>query len=123
MKQHITEKQLNELSEKGRIRYASWCDPRDGLNWPAGRRKDGTPFKFKLPLLTIGQLIEFLREKITVTIYMDILILGVHDKQIKYTELCDALWQAVKEVLILEDKYCKCGQVKMDESKFCKDCI
>lgn len=90
MKQHITADQLNELSDKAKEKLREW--------WSSEGK----------PLLSIGQLIEFLdiyennfefekmhgyweiRRKLDLDYY-----------QVKETaqELCDALWQAVKEVL------------------------
>ena len=91
MKQHITPKQLNELSEKGkeRLRKLAWDSPYEVTE----ENKNG------LPLLSIGQMIEFLREKTTITIYMETLIIGVNEAKIEYKELSDALWKACKEVL------------------------
>ena len=46
MKQNITSKQLEELSKRGKKKLQDWNDPED--------------VGFGLPLLSIGQMIEFL---------------------------------------------------------------
>lgn len=86
MKQHITPKQLNELSEKGKKRLRRWWKPRDGdifrfggeeLKWEAivcddtrkmcDWEKKITNEEYEnepiYPLLSIGQMVEFLSEK------------------------------------------------------------
>jgi len=130
MKQHITVEQLNELSEKGKKGLRKWWEPKEGdkfLNYAGevfygeGYGPDdntyspdkvyfaGTAGEGKeedLPLLSIGQLIEFLRES------SNFGTLGVltanswvvnHNlpltKSFKAKELCDALWEACREVL------------------------
>jgi len=137
MKKHITVKQLNELNEKGKRKYwkITWSklegkDIDNIQDAKTGRfyYKDSKnpPLNF-YPLLSIGQMIELLDENKklnseTVMGYRE----SEHGSIIEYKTqegLCDNLWQAVKKVLTLEDKYCKCGQVKMDESEFCKWCI
>ena len=131
MKQHITEEQLNELSDKAKERLGEWWK----LQYQNHKLSEGDPIlylktwgrtpdyfyvdrvrpKHTLPLLSIGEMIEFLDEN-----YKDIRI--NHDKNIegfawqfchyyqdirergyryhnRKPELCDALWEAVKEVL------------------------
>ena len=68
MKLHISQKQLNELSEEGKERYSDFCSK--SLKIVVGKSDDyrknsdgdlilkGTTWK--LPLLSIGQMIEFL---------------------------------------------------------------
>jgi hypothetical protein len=101
MKQHITPDQLNELSEKGKRRLIQWYNLKkiDDL-------KNKTGDAPKTPLLSIGQMIEFLEE--TTKYQLHILRRTVdwkiiHGKQqygkVLGGELCDALWEAVKEVL------------------------
>jgi hypothetical protein len=99
MKQHITPKQLNELSEKGRKKLFKYIRTRESLN--------ETPmvavlkvFEDKqLMLLSIGQLIEFLDEKGKLRLTIG----GGKLKAItwKFEEeiLCDLLWESVKEIL------------------------
>lgn len=85
MKQHITVEQLNELSVAAKSNLREWS-------------KD----KGYIPLPSIGQMIEFLGEHQMVSInqYQD----GweVYKKENKdpyHEELCDSLWEAVKQVL------------------------
>jgi len=120
VKQHITTEQLDfELNDKGKAKLRSWWKPKigdlyiwhdgwsekngfnwtinvvdeedeaiDGLIWIDG---DKTP---KYPLLSIGQMIEFLR----IDYYHAIADYGGFD-WVEPSMVCDALWQAVKEKL------------------------
>jgi len=91
MKQHITPKQLNELSEKGRRRYLSFVN-----------KIHNTDFKMEwwdskqLSLLSIGQMIEFLGETWWKDFYAGDSEVGFG---IGNNSLCNGLWEAVKEVL------------------------
>jgi len=87
MKQHITVKQLNELSEKGKKRLRKWWD------------KDEQYVKhYPLPLLSIGQMIEFLvKNDAFDDNWQGSVILPCRFDEIN--KLCDALFSAVKEVL------------------------
>jgi len=114
MKQHITPKQLNELSEKGKSKLFVWLTKKGyhdgqcfmcGPDVHAGRRK--TVDKIK-PLLSIGQMLEFLSDKNNVkypiTIherFLDwkVVSRGSNEVYTKGLELCDALWEAVKDIL------------------------
>ena len=97
MKQHITEEQLGELSEKG---MEKWFD----FLWNTVLKKDtfrGTTNSEIIELTTIGQMIEFLDEN-EIWFQKDekswdvwVQYQGAYTKK----ELCDALWEAVKEVL------------------------
>lgn len=124
MKQHITEKQFKELSNKGRNLLIEWCVKRSlGTEWyHTGLKRKMFSFDCKcqypesdvgFPELSIGQMIEFLNQK------------GRYFKSLSYEfpfgwqvwhtkdgdfnnamskrnigkQLCDALWEAVKEVL------------------------
>ena len=121
MKQHITPKQLNELSEKGKERLRKWWKPKyadffycfyqkkrflygvfDLVSASSMEKINDDDF----PLLSIGQMIEFLDWPLVINSYVKITDRseGWVVKKIKYTinedkELCDALWKAVKEVL------------------------
>jgi hypothetical protein len=105
MKQHITPKQLAELSEKGKEKYFRWVSK----YYPV-KDAGGACSGYRGPLLSIGQMIELLKEK-----GWEAIELGeIHSKNacivhclrgksagkwfIEKTR-CDALWQAVKEVL------------------------
>lgn len=121
MKQHITPKQLNELSEKGKERLRKWWKPKRG-DWfythnagkvaliTKGMKTKSNRFflnrKDRLsPLLSIGQMIEFLddrdewsMEKIftwSIDLDRDDGIKDVYD----LVELVDSLWEACKKVL------------------------
>jgi len=90
MKQYPTIKQIDELSKKGK--EALW-------QWRIKQKIDGTYQwgRFKtLPLLSIGQMIEFLEES-QVGEGGEVLI--EWSEAYGDEELCDALWLAVKEVL------------------------
>ncbi len=97
MKQHITEKQFNELGNKGESTLFRWG------------KKRGLPSK---PLLSMGQMLEFLDEKKKWKMFMSInhftgsncwgIMDGLNQgRPVLYSskELCDALWEAVKEIL------------------------
>jgi hypothetical protein len=141
MKQHITIEQLKELSEKGKERLRKWWEPKkydlivthsdylgkDGFQigffvsdygyLNSGYRIDGeytNGYREKndcLPLLSIGQMIEFLEEHefynflsiektgTNWTVWIEEADL-TRDKVGRYqSELCDALWEAVKLVI------------------------
>jgi len=128
MKQKITVKQLDELSEKGKKKLREWWKPKEG-DWILNKAihpKSGKKHKIELclssptafvweqminnalPLLSIGQMIEFLDYHL-----LDIVTYCEDNKIIKYEvdlfprklvyfknkNLCDALWLAVKEIL------------------------
>ena len=130
MKQNITAEQLNKLSEKGKEKLIQWWKPVFGdkfMNW-AGEVFYGeqhgsddesyTPDKIyyagseaegkekDLPLLSIGQMIEFLGLEVVCLEnegnYYSVKTLkhlNYHTEPEEYPELCDALWEACKEVL------------------------
>ena len=97
MKQNISVKQLNELSDKGRkafykylkskgIKVTEWKDSFGGDNYEV---EEGM-------LLSIGQMIEFLGDSYIKSVVID------KDGKRSYTHttgLADALWESVKEVL------------------------
>jgi len=134
MKQHITIDQLNELSDKGKEKLRKWWKP-DIRDWRMVTCIGTKHFEFKyenfmkpedeankdyikwiknngLPLLSIGQMIEYLKKecikypdkfyKMDNQVYSlmlamsDIRKINVIDWQ---GELCDSLWEAVKENL------------------------
>ena len=113
MKQHITVKQLNGLSKEGKEKLRSWWKPlgndylysptyemgRKTGKWAIGincnewardwNKKKMQRFEWvreTLPLLSIGQMIEFLGDK---WIY----------KHAGNDKLCDTLWKVVRGVL------------------------
>ena len=85
MKQHITVKQLDELEEKEKLE--KWCFRKRYFN-------SRIPERLVMPLLSIGQMIEFLYEH--KYDYGDVDFLTFDDST---PDICDALWEAVKEVL------------------------
>lgn len=111
MKQHITTKQLNELSEKGKERLLDyWLKHHNGV----GHLVKDAPEEY-CDFLSIGQMIEFLIDKNQRGNYDDfnLSISGVFcpgmdqgwqvntlDIERYYGDvLVDCLWEAVKEVL------------------------
>lgn len=106
MKQKITTKQISELSFAGENNLHNWA-------YRHGYRKriveKGT-FSFCLPLLTIGQMIEFMDDQGNFgyskqfvgsgnTLYWVIREKNKKENKFKSVELCDTLWKAVKQVL------------------------
>lgn len=124
MKQHITVEQLNELSDKGKEKLRRWWKPRLGdkficpLRSPKVELFPGESYlplnsdvlndKRTLPLLLIGQLIEYLYDHRSNKTYKTIEIPIEVDcwecgrGGIKPDIFCDKLWKAVKS--LLEDK-------------------
>lgn len=105
MKQHITFSQLKELSNKAIDRLDIWYH--DECEHVCHEVETDLP-RHPLPLLSIGQMIEFLDDANSVGysdeagfIYLESTKeWGVTTSATYYkTELCDALWEAVKEIL------------------------
>lgn len=108
MKQHITVEQLNELSKKGKGNLGHWFYQKQDLSHGEDPKN---------LLLSIGQMIEFLDEYFSkekrdfdIRIHsagtawkypgqrlvdLSIITYEIEDE----VELCDALWEACKEVL------------------------
>lgn len=114
MKQHITVEQLKELDEKGKKKLREWWKIKDGnIYWfpKDEERNEGTAvFKYGMipddkdtPLLSIGQMIEFLGENWYHRLFYFTTVTGgygLSGLMKRYDgEFCDALWMAVKEVL------------------------
>lgn len=145
MKQYISEKQINELSGEGKERLGEWWEPvrgdlcvhdyggvcvitnnhtyelvagyepRPGVKVDVQIMK--MPKKEFLPLLSIGQMIEFLDEHIDSSISSLAIDRGEHQWHVYaldsiptkpgigngcpfvVPELCDALWEATKKIL------------------------
>ena len=110
MKQHITKSQLNELSDKGKDRLKEWF-VRD-FKWQGQAFVVPTRDVDFVSSINIGQLIEFLEESreyrnefsIIRASYENDWIVGKRQEGgevagLLAEELCDALWEAVKEVL------------------------
>ncbi len=110
MKRRITVEQLQELTEEQQQRLREWWKPQyydvyaeyDGCldcyeEMTATYPKQ--PDQNDLPLLDIGQMIELL-ENLQFDWFDEICTdEGVYPQPIKGDNLCDALWQAVKQVL------------------------
>jgi len=118
MKQHIMTEQIKELSGKGKRKYINtfWQtykgkpidSVQDGQTGRIYTKKD-LPIEW-YPVLSIGEMIEFLaEEKEEFSIYYaysngydfqtDCNSSGEWDYIKNSKELCDVLWEAVKEVL------------------------
>lgn len=109
MKQHITESQWKELSQKASIRLLNWCIVKS----PQSK-------SYYEKALTIGQMIEFLDEYCLITRQdwgiqfgkKSTIVSTSGNKNGKHqlkaemaVELCDSLWGAVKEVLERVDNF------------------
>jgi len=114
MKQHITPDQLAELSDKQKDNLVSWCFKNDYFTripvpGEAARFTDlkkGISLVIDAPLLSIGQMIDFLDEygnvwcKSSGDVELDRFIGSTAPYiHVFEDELVDALWEAVKEVL------------------------
>ncbi|MCR4313548.1 MAG: hypothetical protein NUV58_04830 [Candidatus Roizmanbacteria bacterium] len=121
MKQYIEISQLTELSDKGKDRLRKWCEnklyfeyrdtsmPSDPVKNPSSIIKEIIP-------LSIGQMIEFLDEQnkgwkfdwriefkefsaVSLVDYGIEVWYPANKKMVEKYNLCDALWEAVKEIL------------------------
>ena len=89
MKQHITAKQANEMNEKGRKELLVWLKKDDRYGYPDNCLM--APSIHNVSEITIGKMIEFLGDSY-----------NQHISPLAWrgdVELCDSLWEAVKEVL------------------------
>lgn len=131
MKQHITSQDLEQLSDKGKEKLREWWKPKEGdwicfttgtkhikhtveinscdSEWGYVIEPGDKPQKNQLPLLSIGQMIEFLDEHNTDRAF-DALCFdrGEYEWHVYHlekpnnhrsVELCNALWSACVEVL------------------------
>jgi len=90
MKQHITTYDLDLLGGGEPYRKLfEWCEEKEYLS------KQGT-----VPLLSIGQMIEFLDEKDKLLNYSSCFPEHWNFGSFDFGKFCDALWEAVKEILI-----------------------
>ena len=107
MKHHITTKQLNELSKEAVWELRRWQDktyPRQYLDLQFTHPNQSP----KLILPSIGQMIEFLDEKqepyqLTREFGLSnnwLLIFANSHKKYLSKELCNVLWEVVKDILI-----------------------
>ncbi len=106
MKQHITQKQVMELSNEALIELINYSNKK-GWDGPVIKFKRGKS-EFQLTTLSIGQMIEYVSER-KKDIHIEwlehdewgvssCLDEGWEDWK-RESELCDALWEAVKEIL------------------------
>lgn len=115
MKRHIAPEDLNQLSEKARERLREWWKPRAGdlcwshigdtIKWGVNFSgsemivlfdKNESHYKDNLclPLLSIGQMIQFLSENAKDgEVFMEIVVGWKQD------DLCDLLFEDVKSIL------------------------
>lgn len=101
MKQHIKEHQLAELSAEQLDEYFCLCVDRDWYSGHEGGMDD-------LDLLSIGQMIELLGEELKsiskvgsmFRIDLSDSIVVLPSMELGHNELCDALWEAVKYILM-----------------------
>lgn len=118
MKQHITVEQLEELSEKGMFAYAYYCKDKglcilDPIKEMPNEDRTTTPMvePARLPLLSIGQMIEFLVDHATEYSY-PVALLEHDDGKMKPfyqpewingvlldDSFVENLWEATKQVL------------------------
>ena len=94
MKQHITSEQLKELSEKEQEKLRQY--------WHKTGRKEGYlygDYEQTLPILNIGQMIEYLVSKTATKNRLYLGWLTDKDYIINTENLCDDLWKRVKENL------------------------
>lgn len=93
MKQHITVEQLDELTAEQTVTLFNWGMTKGYLN------------KDEVFLPSIGQMIEFLGNDWATTFIVPITKYWDDGAKFDITNdnLCDVLWQAVKEVLEKED--------------------
>lgn len=113
MRQTITVDQLNELSDKAKERLASWVLEKGYAPGQVVFQLADGAIAGKLPLalqrLSIGQMIEFLDEShdqfLKEMFAGGLIVRPTYVKnrfefnESEFEELCDALWQAVKEAL------------------------
>ena len=103
MKQNIKLEQFNELSEKGKKKLIKWRDDKRYFHFEADNISgEGYGSTIDDPLLSIGQLIEFLDENEAITKHGTVGKKGViANGEVIYWngELADELWEKCKEVL------------------------
>ena len=116
MKQQIEVEQLNELNDAQKKVLRDWWKPSTGdwiytsawadsetkndlvicISSPAGMMWSAL-LKEAMPLLSIGQMIEFLKDSVHWTHNKSMVSLNLREDSI--TNICDTLWEAVKEEL------------------------
>lgn len=128
MKQHITIEQFEEITDKQKKKLVRWWKGESGDWWFVTKPDISARQVFvagglggiagmmaedpKYPLLSIGQMIEYLQESVSGVfsiatipiqspndIQLGLWLVTNYNKHYRKPELCDALWEAVKEVL------------------------
>ena len=121
MKQQINPKQLKELSKKGKEKLREWCKKKNYcFEWWKGiytkEQLKSLPLEFSksldknkytdIPLLSIGQMIDFLSENDYINLQQFEAITGKSIctqfslfSSYRSSEFCDSLWDVVKTVL------------------------
>lgn len=116
MKQNITLEQLNELTEKQKKKLNKWSFEKKYVTSAVSGVSGSTHLEMKYySFLSIGQMIEFLADgrdynhmpdmtiqfkEFSSSSLLDYgLLFRFGNEEKKHGELCDKLWEAVKEVL------------------------
>jgi len=109
MKQHITVEQFLELTSKQKKNYRKYFKPQSKIiETDMGGNLTIRSISIRgihLPLISISQMIEFLDEKhfqnwsYIIKRYIDKWEVKINDNEFINDELCDALWEAIKELL------------------------
>ena len=120
MKQHISTEQLNELSEEGKERLREWIDSKEVFIEGSSYIRSTASDKRTTYFMNIGQLIEFLDEHSSISIMghqsqwhggnwywnggeipKELTEKALEENMRSYeaSELVDALWGAVREIL------------------------
>jgi hypothetical protein len=103
MKQRITIEQWDELKSEQKNKLGKWWGNKikNDISWFEALLEQDSGIKL---LFSVGQMIEFLGDNI-INIFFSIQCINYQiDRQLKSSdfkerEFCDALWEAVKEVL------------------------
>jgi hypothetical protein len=108
MKQKITTKQVQELTAEQQQRLRAWWTPQEGDYIADGNHEEmiyylnGIRKSKVLPLLSLGQMIEWLHtadvlqiEKASPTSWA----VKMNEAESRDPELCDALWEMLKQVM------------------------
>lgn len=112
MKQRIKIEQLNELSDEQKERLREWWNPSSGdayyyvkinstgnVPWSNKTWENDDMKKRTLPLLSIGQMIEFLDDQRQSAVPVPITQIIPNINLIYTDHLCNALWGMVKQAL------------------------
>lgn len=97
MKQHISEEQWNELDNKKKNNWFCWAVEKGYTKRISTAQlcSFSAEEKHEVDVPNIGRMIEFLDEMHLA----EEIVKRSYYKNLNYLSLCDALWEAVKEVL------------------------